>query len=260
MPEVSVNGRRLGYEAQPASFDKSKLTVVFIHGSGGDRDDWRDQLDGLSDCANMLALELPGHGASEPPGESGVPEYSRWVVDLVNALGLAKVVLVGCSLGSAITQWIALNASQPWLVAIGLVGAGARLKVHPAFLQGLKEDSAKALGMLADFCLSENPDPDLHAQLSEKFRNSSADIIYGDLYACNEFDVMDKVGTISLPTCIIVGEEDKLTPPKYSKFLNEAIKGSRLSVIPRAGHLLSMEHPDEFNKSLTEFLKTLPTG
>ncbi len=257
MPELLINGRRLGYEVQPQDFDKSRLTVVFIHGSGGDRDDWRGQLDGLSDSANMLAFELPGHGASEPPGESSVSGFSHWVVDFISGLGLEKVMLVGCSLGSAITQWIALNAAQPWLVAVGLVGAGARLKVHPAFLQGLKEDSSKALSMLADYCLADNPDPALHATLNEKYSHVSAELIYGDLYACNEFDVMDKVNTLTLPTCIIVGEQDKLTPVKYSKYLNEVIKGSSLSIIPNAGHLVSMERPMEFNKALRNFLEAL---
>ena len=112
MPEVSVRGRRLAYEVQPVDLDKSSLSVVFIHGSGGDREDWRAQLDGLSDVANVIALELPGHGASDPPGEATVEAYAQWVADFVDALGLQKVVLVGCSLGSAITQWIALFTAQ----------------------------------------------------------------------------------------------------------------------------------------------------
>jgi pimeloyl-ACP methyl ester carboxylesterase len=257
MPELTVRGRTLGYEGQPTNFDKSKLTVVFIHGTGGDREDWRGQLDGLFGLANMLALELPGHGVSEPPGESTVPAFSQWVIDFINELGLEKVMLVGCSLGSAITEWIALNASQPWLVAIGLVGAGARLRVHPAFLQGLKEDSVKALTMLADSCLSDDPDPALRTKIRDKLLGRAPELIFGDLFACDEFDVMDKVNTISLPTCIIVGEQDKLTPVKYSRHLNEVISGSRLTVIPHAGHLVSMEQPEEFNKRLGDFLETL---
>ena len=133
MPDISIRSRRLAYEARPEIYDKSALAVIFIHGSGGDREDWRGQLEGLSDQATIIALELPGHGASEPPGETTIPAYSQWVTNFVETLGLRKVVLVGCSLGSAITQWIALSTPS-WLVGIGLVGAGARLRVHPAFL------------------------------------------------------------------------------------------------------------------------------
>ena len=133
----------------------------------------------------------------------------------------------------------------------------SRIKVHRAFLQVLKEDSSKALSMLADYCLADNPDPALRSALNAKYSHVPAELVYGDLYACNEFDVMDKVNTLALPTCIIVGEQDKLTPVKYSKHLNEAIKGSSLSIIPNAGHLVSREQPSEFNKTLKNFLEAL---
>jgi len=256
MPDLSVRGHRLGYDARPEDLDRSSLTVVFIHGSGGDSEDWKGQLEGLSDQANMVALELPGHGTSEPPGETTIEAYSVWAIDFVEALGLERVVLVGCSLGSAITQWIALSP-RPWLVGIGLVGAGARLKVHPAFLDGLKDDSSKALRMLSDFTLSEDPDKALHAELTEKFIKTSPELILGDLSACNEFDVMEKVAEISLPTLILVGQDDKMTPVKYSRFLAEKIPGSRLAIVPGAGHLVMVEKPEEFNAQLRDFLSDL---
>ena len=69
-------------------FDRSSLSLLFIHGSGGDLEGWRHQLDGLSGLATVIALELPGHGASEPPGESSVPAYADWVANFVKALGV----------------------------------------------------------------------------------------------------------------------------------------------------------------------------
>ena len=257
MPEVSVRGRRLAYEVQPVGLDKSSLSVVFIHGSGGDREDWRAQLDGLPQVANVIALELPGHGESDPPGEATVEAYARWVVDFVDAMGFQKVVLVGCSLGSAITQWIALFSPKTWLVGIGLVGAGARLRVHPAFLDGLRQDKQKALAMLSDFCLSPATGEPLRERLREKYLKTSAELVRGDLSACNEFDVMDSIHEVRLPTWILVGEDDQLTPVKFSRYLHETIEGSRLAVVPQAGHLVMMERPEEFNRLLAEFLTEL---
>jgi pimeloyl-ACP methyl ester carboxylesterase len=256
MPEVSIRGRKLAYEVRPENYDKGALAVVFIHGSGGDREDWRGQLDGLSDKATVVALELPGHGFSEPPGESTVPAYSEWVLDFVQTIGLKKVVLFGCSLGSAITQWIALSPPA-WLTAIGLVGAGARLRVHPAFLDGLLSDAQKALGGLADFALSPTSDKLLHQRIGDKFLRTSPKLVHGDLSACNEFDIMDRVGQMSLPTLILVGEDDRLTPVKYSKFLHDGIPGSKLAVIAAAGHMAMVEKPDEFNELLANFLAEL---
>jgi len=256
MPEVLVRGRKLGYEARPKDFDPSARTVVFIHGSGGDREDWRAQLGGLSDVATIVALELPGHGTSDPTGETAIDAYARWTCDFIDALGLRKVVLVGCSLGSAIAQWIALEG-KPWLEALGIVGGGARLRVNADFLNGLKTVPGKALELLADFALRFEPDPAIYSALNEKFKKTSAELVLGDLSACDRFDVISRIAEVRIPTWVIVGEEDKLTPPKYSQFLKDKIAGARLDVIPAAGHLVMIEQPAEFNRCLKEFLSQL---
>jgi pimeloyl-ACP methyl ester carboxylesterase len=258
MAMIALRGRRLEYEAQPTDVDTSLLTVLFLHGTGGDREDWRGQLDASDVPGTRVALELPGHGRSEPPGESTVDAYARWVHDFVDALGFERVMLVGNSLGSAITQRIALSP-PPWLVAIGLVGAGARLRVHPAFVEGVLQDKDKALAGLAQWALSAASDPALHEEIQKKFQRASAELIHGDLSACNEFDVISQIGTVALPTWIAVGADDMLTPMKYSIFLHEAIEASVLTVIPAAGHLVMMEKPVEFNARLAAFIaETFP--
>jgi pimeloyl-ACP methyl ester carboxylesterase len=254
MPEVVVNNLRLAYEAQPSDFLAQEFSVVLIHGSGGDREDWRGQLDAEFEKASVIAFELPGHGSSDGPGERSVSAYSQWVTDFVQALGLKRVILVGCSLGSAIVQWIALNSPGAWLTGIGLVGAGSRLRVHPDFLAGLINAPEKALQNLADFCLSKEAPKSVHDEVNKKFAAVSPEIVHGDLSACNEFDVTERVGGIALPTLIVVGKEDRLTPVKYSKSLNEHISGSTLTILPEAGHMVMLEKPAEFNKALGDFL------
>lgn len=258
MPEIIVKGRRLGYEAQPLDFDRAQLVTVFVHGSGGDRNDWRGQLDGLSDRFSVLALELPGHGVSEPPGESTVPAYAQWVAASVETLGFPRVLLVGCSLGSAIVQWLALSP-QPWLVGIGLVGAGAKLAVHPAFLEGILQDHKTAIDMLTGYAVAVDASVSVRDTIREKFRRNPPELLHGDLAACNSFDIRNEVSAIKVPTCIIVGEQDRLTPVKYSLFLRDQIAGSELFVIPGAGHLVMLEKPDVFNDHLATFIQKLAT-
>lgn len=257
MPDIIVKDKILGYEAQPENFDRSRLSVVCLHGSGGDREDWRNQLNSLSDHANVIAVELPGHGTSQPPPESSVASYAEWVAGFIDALQLERVFLVGCSLGSAIVQQLALN-KNPWLVGIGLVGAGARLRVHPSFLEGVMQDKDKATGLLAEFALAQGCRQELKEALEQKFRECRPELIHADLSACNEFDVIGEVNQISLPTIIIVGKEDRLTPVKYSEFLHNAISDSRMEVIEGAGHLVMMEQPEAFNRALASFLTELP--
>jgi pimeloyl-ACP methyl ester carboxylesterase len=68
---------------------------------------------------------------------------------------------------------------------------------------------------------------------------------------------MASIHEVRLPTWIIVGEDDRLTPVKFSRYLHETIEGSRLAVVPQAGHLVMMERPEEFNRLLAEFLTEL---
>ncbi len=256
MPELIIQDRRIGYGSNPIDFDASKTTLLFIHGTGGDREDWRAQLDGLKMSGAVMALELPGHGKSDPPGEDSVSMYAHWVEMFVESVGLKSVVLIGCSLGSAITQWIALHP-QPWLVAIGLIGAGARLRVYPSMLEGLIQEPTTALQALADNCLSTSCPDSLRRSMREKYGKSDPLIIHGDLSACDHFDVINSIHEISVPTLIVVGQEDVLTPVKYSKFLTDKIKRSSLVVIPNAGHLVMMERPDDFNSAVQRFVNGL---
>lgn len=254
--ELLVQGRRIAYECSSVNFDTSKMVLLFIHGSGGDSEDWRAQLDQLTMPEAVIALDLPGHGKSDPPGEESVSSYAHWVEQFVVGLRLERVVLIGCSLGSAITQWIALQP-QSWLVAIGLVGAGARLRVHPSMLDGLIKKPTEALQLLSDYCLSKSSSALLRRSIEEKYRHSDPQIVHGDLAACDLFDVMDNVQKISVPTLIVVGQDDVLTPVKYSEFLNSKIQGSNLVIIPNAGHLVMMEQPNDFNMAVQNFLSGL---
>jgi pimeloyl-ACP methyl ester carboxylesterase len=256
MQEADVFGRTLTFDANTANIDGALPTVIFIHGSGGDREDWKSQVDGMGGAVQLVALDLPGHGASSPPGESAVPAYEHWVNGFVQALGLEKVVLVGCSLGSAIALWAALE-SRPWLVGIGLVGSGGRLKVHPVILEACLNDLEQASTVIADYALSESADDEIRATVKAKVFNNPPGLVHGDLSACNDFDVMERLDSISIPTWILTGQEDRLTPLKYAGFLQQAISNSVLEVIPQAGHLANVEKPQEFNKSLVGFLSDL---
>jgi pimeloyl-ACP methyl ester carboxylesterase len=256
MSELSLDGRLIGYESRPNDFDPDKMVMVFVHGTGGDRGDWRSQVDGIKTPGSVLALDLPGHGASEPPGETLISAYADWVERFVEVMRLKRVVLVGCSLGSAIALWLAVRHTT-WLVGLGLIGSGARLRVHPFILEGLISDPFTSLQKLAQFCLSNSSSDHLKALVMDKYSKSNPLTIHGDLTACDKFDIMNQIHEIDVPTLIVVGEKDALTPVKYSEYLNEKIKSSTMVKIPEAGHLVMMEKPEEFNHAIQSFVNTL---
>ena len=79
----------------------------------------------------------------------------------------------------------------------------------------------------------------------------------GDFRACDQFDVMDRLGRIDTPVLVLCGADDRLTPPKYSAYLENHIRGSRRVIIPDAGHLVPIEQPVAVNRELTAFISQL---
>jgi pimeloyl-ACP methyl ester carboxylesterase len=130
MPELTVNGQSLHYAESGAG----ALTLVLVHGSGGDHTTWKPQLEGLAAAARIVALDLPGHGASSGEGCDTIGAYAAVVCRFLNGLGSGAVVLGGHSLGGAIAQTLALDAPE-LLRGLVLVGTGARLKVLPELFE-----------------------------------------------------------------------------------------------------------------------------
>ncbi|MGZ3664019.1 MAG: alpha/beta fold hydrolase, partial [Ktedonobacterales bacterium] len=79
-------------------------------------------------------------------------------------------------------------------------------------------------------------------------------VLHRDLSACNDFDMMAELGRITQPTLIVVGEADRLTPPKYAAFLHDNIAGAELLIVPNAGHYVPAEAPDALADALRDWL------
>jgi pimeloyl-ACP methyl ester carboxylesterase len=249
MPDLTVNGGSVYYAESGAGW----LTLVLVHGSGGDHTTWKPQLEGLASAARIVALDLPGHGASSGEGCDTIEAYATVVRGFLTALGRGAVVLGGHSLGGAIAQTLALDAPE-LLDGLVLVGTGARLKVFPELFEIMARDYAEAVAFMTEHAWSSSSPADLKERGRETVRATRPSVTRGDFTACNGFDVMDRLGDIRFPTLVVVGEDDRLTPPKYAEFLVRSIAGAQLARIPRAGHYVSLEQPAEVNRAIRDFL------
>jgi pimeloyl-ACP methyl ester carboxylesterase len=171
----------------------SGQTLVLVHGSGDTALAWGQVADALggSPYQTVLALDLPGHGsrATEPlPAPPTVAAYAADVRAEIERRGLARVTLAGHSLGSAIALRLALDA--PHLVArVGLIGAGARLRVLPALLEAARDQPDAARLELIAFALAPG-NADQAAELDARSGPLAAGALHADLSACDGFDVM----------------------------------------------------------------------
>ena len=253
MPYITVAGEQLFYALVEGDSTRQH-NLILVHGAGGDHTHWSAELRRLPRF-NVYALDLPGHGRSKGRGRRRVDDYADTVDQFAQAVGLGRASLAGHSMGGAIAQTLALR--QPtWLVSVVLVGSGARLRVHPLILEGLKTNFEAAIDAICQWQYGPIISEQMRRKGRQQLMNVDPAVIQGDYAACNVFDVMDRVKEIGLPTLIVTGSADQLTPPKYGQYLHEQIQGSQLVEIKDAGHMMALEKPIEVAKAVTRFLET----
>lgn len=254
MWEQHLKGRKIGLRTGREAFDPALPSLLMIHGSGGNKDAWRAQFGGLKGI-NAAAIDLPGHGDSAGPAMNKVEDYASWVSEFI-ASGPLRPVLLGHSLGGAIAQMVALT--NPALIkGLILVGTGSRLKVLPAILDGFLADPEATYKIIVQYAYDDSADPQFLKLGFEEMKQRPPEVAFGDFSACNAFDVSGRLSEIKLPAIMIVGAGDKLTPPKYSEFLAKGIAGSKVAVIPGAGHMVALEQPQAFNQAVMDFMSTV---
>lgn len=230
--------------------------IILIHGAGGHHLFWPPQMRRLHD-QRIFAPDLPGHGKSAGLGYQTIEGYSGAVLQFLQALGLNTAVLVGHSMGAAVALDLAVRFPRR-VLALALVGAGARLRVSPQLLQNASEPATfpKAVRTLVEFSFGPGADPRLRELGAQRLAEARPPVLYGDLLACDAFDARGQLSALALPTLVVCGAADRMTPSAYSVYLEQNIVGARLEIIPRAGHMVMLERPDLVAEILRSFLGT----
>lgn len=222
--------------------------ILYLHGSGHTAEVFADQVLAF---AGSEALVLPGHPAGV--ALDTVSELADWLAGDVTARSGEPAVICGNSLGAAVA--LEMSLSHPAQTAgLILIGGGARLRVGGQIFEMIDNDWPACIDQLVDISVDAGCPAALRQRLADMHDLVGQNTTRTDYAACNAFDVMDRVRGIAMPTLIIVGANDRMTPPKYSKFLHESIAGSKLVVIDGAGHLPHLEQPAAVNAAITGWL------
>jgi pimeloyl-ACP methyl ester carboxylesterase len=234
--------------------DPQRSTILFIHGSIGSKMLWLDQVTALSKRTNTVAIDLPGHGASEGPGKAKVANYANVVLEFIDRMNIPNPIPCGLSIGGAIVLHLLINFKERFRAGI-LLNTGARLRVMPAIFDAIENNfSAFIESIPAMSIASEQFDPEKRLGLAEDVRESDPKVIYGNFKACDTFDVMTQLNEIEVPVMVLAAEADQLTPPKYSQYLKDNISSADMAMIHDAGHLSPLEKPAEVNEAIKAFL------
>jgi pimeloyl-ACP methyl ester carboxylesterase len=233
---------------------RDRPPVLLLHGAGGSHLSWPPQIRRLSG-QRMFALDLPGHGRSEGIGRQDVAEYSKAIVEFMKAVRISTAVIVGFSMGSAIALSLALQYRKR-VLALGLIGGGAKMRVASSALEMAANPSTfpSAVQAIIENSYSSKVDPRLKELAIEQMMETRQAVLYGDFLACDEFDVMERVCKIQVPTLLVCGSLDRMTPSKRLEFLRDQIEGAQLHIVDGAGHMVMIERPIEVAGLLTNFL------
>lgn len=228
------------------------MKLIFIHGSGGSKEAWHYQTKHFPDAE---AIDLPGH----PEGElrTSIEGYVEWLREYLHEKGYRDVILAGHSLGGGIVLLYAFKHPED-LKGIICIGSGARLRVHPMYLEMLEKAQDDPNILIEFFQVGmELIDTELVEVLKRRALENGPAAFLNDMLCCDRFDIMDRVHEIKVPTLALCGTEDIMTPPKYTKYLADKIEGARAVVIEGGTHMVFAEKPEEVNKAIEDFLTSL---
>jgi pimeloyl-ACP methyl ester carboxylesterase len=250
VPYVTVKGINIYFESTIGN----SLPIVLVHGAGGSSQLWSEQLSIFESQYNSWAMDLPGHGKSEGSLLSSIKDMAEFIYDFIGALSLEKFVLVGHSMGGAIAQEFVLQYSEK-LRGLILIATGARLKVSLEILSTLAAGQMpfKDVNHLYGSCTPDNKREEARREMNEL----SPAVYSADFEACNNFDRVLSVEKITVPSLIIVGDEDVMTPVKYSQFLSSNLLNCQLKIIKGAGHMCMVEKPNELTEEIENFIDEL---
>jgi len=248
------------------------LPLVFLHGLGGDAEQWRPQLDSFAEHYRAIAWDMPGYGDSAPAEAMTFTSLADAVLTLLDRLSIERAHLVGHSMGGMIAQTFAhLHADR--LRSLTLVatssafGKNAAGEVDDAWRQKFIEqrlgplDRGASLAELAPKVvkglIGDQPDAEGLEQAIMSMAAVPENGYRAAVSCLAEFDGEADLANIRTPTLLIAGEKDPVAPPKIMAKMAEAIPGSNLEILAGAGHLLNLEKPSAFNRILDNFLKSL---
>jgi pimeloyl-ACP methyl ester carboxylesterase len=258
---LSVEGKQVFAGTGGRDFDPSLPAIVFLHGAGMDHSVWALLARAFSHHGfGVLAPDFPCHGRSAGPALSSIAALADWTAALIDAAGIKTARLIGHSMGSLVA--LEMAARHPVkLSALGLIATAAPMRVSDDLLSAAKANDHAAIDMISIWGYGqravlggcEAPGMWMLGGALRLLERAPAGVLFADLYACNDYEAaLGAAAKVTVPSAVILGGRDMMTPLKNGRPVASAIQNCRLTVLDTAGHMLMSERPNEVLRALRD--------
>jgi len=234
------------------SFDPALPTIAFIHGAGMDHTVWALQTRWFAHHGrNVLALDLPGHGRSAGPHLGSIAAMADCVLAALAAAGAKRASLVGHSMGALIALAAAARAPDR-VAALALLGVAPLMPVHPDLLAGAARGEHNAVDLMVTWAIgreaqlgaNDAPGLWLTGAAMRLLERAEAAVLAADLAACDAYrGAADAAAALDCPTLLLLGGDDRMTPPAKAVEFARAFRAGRSRVLRGIGHMMMLEDP-----------------
>lgn len=258
---LNINNLNLSYD----DVGEGNIPIIFLHGFPFDKSMWAKQLDFFATTNRVIAIDIRGFGKSTDESTPlSIDLFSDDLMLFMNQMKISKAIICGLSMGG----FIALNAQARFpdrFEAIILCDTQCIADTIEVKLNRYKTIDEIALNGTLNFneafikkvfCKNSFTNKqEIVTQLRSVVMANPEQIIINGLKALAErSETCSTLPEINIPTLIICGREDEVTPLEQSEFLHTSIKASALHIIDDAGHVSNIEQPEEFNNEISKFL------
>ncbi|HLX27341.1 MAG TPA: alpha/beta hydrolase [Casimicrobiaceae bacterium] len=246
------------------AFASDRPTLLFVHGAANDHQVFALQSRYFAwHGMNAVALDLPGHGRSGGQALTSVEAIADWLRYVLDALSAQRANIVGHSLGSLAALECAARYPER-MQKLSLLGPSAPMPVSDDLLAAAARNDHVAYELIngwsfsAEGLLGGNRLPGVWMlgnamRLMERTREG---VLSADLVACNVYaNGLAAAASVRCPTLVVVGERDIMAPPRNAKALIAALPAVETVSLPRTGHSMMTERPDEVLDALRGFLR-----
>ena len=255
MGQIETARGRIGYVEEGGG---KEAPILFLHGVGSDKSVWKPQIDHFGKTRRAVAFDYPGYGESEFVDGATRDDFAAAILAAMNALDIDRAHICGLSLGGVIA--IAMHSAAAHRCRSLIIADS--FAVHPDGQEIHDRSVAASQAMTMRELAEARSGMLLGSEATDELRTEVVNTMAAIDPAAYRLgaaavwlaDQRDRAAGIDVPTLILVGDEDRITPASLSKELQELIPQSVLQLIGQAGHLANAEQSQAFNSAIESFL------